>query len=269
MSVEYSFGFVMLSGGSELTVDGFLPRLLLGAGIAWIGWAAATSGLKSVRDCWGILTSESLPIDEAIATSGLVQIQGHVRPLQPDDTLTSPIFNRECVAYEYTISKVVQDSSDSSIDSDTAYRSFIITDGTGEILVDPDEDSLSLNMTTQRTTSSEELIERTDDDTLEFDPSAYTSDGGIIPKPIELREGTISLGEEITVVGEATPESEGELRDGNAVMTSGTDHLMIMNDDPGNTAMRNAARGAFLLVIGAMFGIFAIFILRAAILDIV
>jgi hypothetical protein len=269
MSVEHFLGVVMRSGGSGLTIDGFLPSLLLGTGIAWIGWVAATSGLKSVRDWWRILTSESLPIDEAVATSEPVQIQGHVRPLQPDDTLTSPILNRECVVYEYTISKVVQDSGGSTIDSDTAYRSFIIADGTGEILVNPDEDSLSLKTTTQRTTSKEELIKRTDDDIVEFDSTAYTSDGETIPKPIELREGTISVGEEITVVGEANQESEGALRDTNAVMASGADQLTIMNDDPRNTAMRNAARGVFLLMLGAMFGIFAIFILRAAILDIV
>ena len=268
MSAEHSLRVVMQSGGSVLTVDGFLPSLLLGIVTAWIGWVAATSGLKSVRDCWRILTTESLPIDDAIATSGPVQIQGHVRSLQPDNTLTSPIFNRECVAYEYTISKVVQDSGGSTIDSDTACRSFIIADGTGEILVDPDEDSLSLKTTTQRTTSKEELIERTDDGTVEFDPTAYTSDGEIIPKPIEFREGTISLGEEITIVGEANPESEGALRDANAVMASGADQLTVMNDEPGNTAIKDAARGAFLLILGAVIGIFAIVILRAAILDI-
>ena len=259
----------MQSGGSVLTVDGFLPSLLLGIVTAWIGWVAATSGLKSVRDCWRILITESLPIDDAIATSGPVQIQGHVRPLQPDDTLTSPILNRECVVYEYTISKVVQDSGGSTIDSDTAYQSFIVADGTGEILVNPDEDCLSLKTTTQRTTSKEELINRTDDDIVEFDPTAYTSDGETIPKPIELREGTISVGDEITVVGETNQKSEGALRDTDAVMASGADQLTVMNDDPTNTAMRNAARGVFLLMLGAIFGIFAILILRSAILDII
>lgn len=269
MSVEHPLGVVMRSGGSGLTLDGFLPALLLGTGMAWIGWVAATSGLKSVRDWWRILTSESLPIDEAVATSGPVQIQGHVRPLQPDDTLTSPILDRECVAYEYTISKVVQDSGGSTIDSDTAYQSFIIADGTGEILVNPDENSLSLKTTTQRTTSKEELRERTDDDTLEFDPTAYTSDGEIIPKPIELREGVISLGGEITIVGEVNPESEGVPRDANAVMASRADQLTVMNDDPGNTAIKNAVRGAFLLVLGAMFDMFAILLFSGAILEIV
>ena len=259
----------MLSGGPGLTIDGFLPSLLLGTVIAWIGWIAATSGLNSVRDWWRILTSESVPIDEAVATSEPVQIRGHVRPLQPDDTLTSPILNRECVVYEYTISKVVQDSGGSTIDSDTAYQSFIVADGTGEILVNPDEDCLSLKTTTQRTTSKEELINRTDDDIVEFDPTAYTSDGETIPKPIEFREGTISVGEEITVVGETNQKSEGALRDTDAVMASGADQLTVMNDDPTNTAMRNAARGVFLLMLGAIFGIFAILILRSAILDVI
>lgn len=268
MFIEYAHRLALLSGGSDLTGDGFLPNLLLGVVVAWIGWVAATSGFESVREWWTILRSESLSIDAALATGGLVQLQGRVRPLHPDATLTSPIRNRECVAYEYTISKVVQDSGESSLDADTAYRSFVLTDGTGEILVDPDEASLSLTTTTERTTKTEVIRERTADASVEFDPAAAIADDGTIPKPIEFREGTISPGEEVTVVGKATPVSEEVPGDANAVMTAETDQLTVMTDPPGNTAMRNAARGVFLLVLGALFVLFAIGILRAALLDI-
>ena len=37
MSVEHFLGVVMRSGGFRVTVDGFLPSLLLGTGMTWIG----------------------------------------------------------------------------------------------------------------------------------------------------------------------------------------------------------------------------------------
>jgi len=46
-------------------------------------------------------------------------------------------------------------------------------------------------------------------------------------------------------------------------------HLTVMNDDSGNTALRKAGRGGFLLLFGVIFGAFAVFILTPVVLDIV
>lgn len=108
--------------------------------IAWVGLTAMTSGAKSVRGWWRILITESMSIDEAIAANGSSQIRGRVRSTQPEGSFISPIRDKKCVAYEYTISKIVQDTGASSIDSGIKYKPFVISDGSAELLVDPDEE---------------------------------------------------------------------------------------------------------------------------------
>jgi hypothetical protein len=269
MFVGRSLAFILPSRGSVLSVDAFLSRSVLGIVIAWIGVTAMTSGGESVKEWWGTLTTDPVSMDEVITTDGLGQVQGSVRPTPSNSTLVSPLQNKECVAYEYTISKVVQDAGDSTIDADSKYGSFIISDGTAEILVKPDEDSLSLNMTTTRPTSRQEIMEQTSDERLDLESSAYTSDVGDLTAPIELSEGTISVGENITVVGNATPVPADAFTDADAVMTSEEAHLTIMNDDPGNTALKKAARGGFLLVLGVLFSVFGMLVLITAVSNIV
>jgi len=210
-----------------------------------------------------------MPIDEAIGTRELVQIQGRVRPAQPDDTFVSPILGEECVAYEYDIRKVVQDSGRRRIDSTTKCKSFIISDGVTDILVDPDKESLSLNTTTKTPSTKKAIEEKIADERLEVEPSVYTSVLGDITKPIEVSEGTIGVGEKITVVGKATPVPAEAVTDADAVMMSEEAHLTVMNDDSGSTALRKAGRGAFLLIFGLIFGFFTILILTPVVLEIV
>jgi hypothetical protein len=246
-------------------VDGFLARSLLGIAVAWIGVAATRSGIRSVKDWWGILRADSMAIDEAIATDGLAQIRGRVRPTGPNGTLVSPLRDEECVAYEYSISKIVQDAGDSSIDSDVAYDPFVVSDGTAEILVEPDEASLALDTTTRRPTSEREIAERTGDERLDVDPSG----GGELTAPIELSEGTIGVGESVTVVGRASPVPEDASTDADAVVTSEDGHLTVTDDDPGDTALRKAARGGFLSILGLLFGGFGALVLVTAVSDVV
>jgi hypothetical protein len=255
--------------GPVSAVDGFFARSLLGIAVAWIGVAATTSGIRSVRDWWGILRADSMAIDEAIATDGLAQIRGRVRPTGPNGTLVSPLRDEECVAYEYSISKIVQDAGDSSIDSDVAYDPFVVSDGTAEILVEPDEASLALDTTTRRPTSEREIAERTGDERLDLESSASTSGGGELTAPIELSEGTIRVGESVTVVGRASPVPEDASTDADAVVTSEDGHLTVTDDDPGDTALRKAARGGFLSILGLLFGGFGALVLVTAVSDVV
>lgn len=228
-----------------------------------------TSGVNSVREWWKVLSTDTTSIAEAIATTELCQIRGRVRPPQSDSALVSPLRNRECVAYAYSISKVVQDSGRSSIDSGTDHSSFIVSDGTADILVTPDEGSLSLSMTAERPTSKREITERTADERLDFEPSADTSDIGDLTVPIELSEGTISTGEKVTVLGKADPVPEKAATDADAVMTSERDYVAVMNDDPGTTALKKAARGGFLLIVGSLFNGFAVLVFTTAVSQIV
>jgi len=82
-------------------------------------------------------------------------------------------------------------------------------------------------------------------------------------------EGTIGVGEKITVVGKATPVPAEAVTDADAVIMSGEAHLTVMNDDSGNTALRKAGRGGFLLIFGLIFGFFTILIITPVVLEIV
>jgi hypothetical protein len=228
-----------------------------------------TSGVKSVKDWWEVLTTDSMSIAEAIATDEVSQIRGRVRPTQSNGALVSPLHNKQCVAYEYNISKIVQDTGRSFIDSNIEYDSFIVSDGTASIRVNPDEGSLSLNMITNRLTTKQEIINQTADERLDFEPSAYTSDVGELTAPIELSEGTISIGEKITVIGKVDPVLEEATAETDTVVTSEEDYLAVMNNDPKKTALKKAARGTFLLILGLLFNIFAMLVLTTVISDII
>ena len=260
---------IPLSGAAVLTIDGVFPRLLLGSVIAWIGVTAMTSGAKSVTDWWMIVSTDSVSIAEAITAGDMAQIRGRVRPPRSDDTLVSPLRNKACVAYAYTVSTVVQDAGDSSIDSGSKHRPFLISDGTAALRVVPDSDSLSLDMTTNRLTTNEEIIAQTNDERLALEPAVDRSGTGDSTNPIELREGTLAVGEPVTVVGTPKPVSDDTRTDADAVMTATDAHLTVMNDDPDNAALRNAARGGLLLVLGSVLTVFAILVVTPAISDLV
>ena len=124
-------------------------------------------------------------------------------------------------------------------------------------------------MTAERPTSKREITERTADERLDFEPSADTSDIGDLTVPIELSEGTISTGEKVTVLGKADPVPEKAATDADAVMTSERDYVAVMNDDPGTTALKKAARRGFLLIVGLLFSGFAVLVFTTAVSQIV
>jgi hypothetical protein len=191
-------------------------------------------------------------MDEAVVADELVQVQGHVRPSQPSNTIRSPIRDEECVAYEYKINHQVQGTGDPSIDSGIESTPFIISDKTAEILVAPTADSLSLQQERNTVTGGAEMLERVAEGKLDLEPSAYTGNSGVITDRIELMEGTISIGEKITVVGKTNTTPESASVDADAVMTPGVDDLTVMNDDPGTTTLKTGARGLFLLITGLL-----------------
>jgi len=112
-------------------------------------------------------------------------------------------------------------------------------------------------------------MERTADERPDFEPSAATSDIGDLTVPIELSEWTISTGEKITLLGKTGPVPEEAATDADAVMTFERDYLAVMNDDPGTTALKKAARGGFLLIVGLLLNGFAVLVFTTAVSQIV
>lgn len=266
--MDKSLRFVVL-GIFTIAVYGFLPGLVGGVIITVMGSAATISGMKDLRDWWRLLRTDAVPIDEAVTTSGVVQIRGEVRPPQPSDAVISPIHGDECIAYEYNITRQVQGTGDPSIDSGIECNPFIVADETAEIYVAPTEESLSLAKEITTVTGTEEMLERVDEERLDLGPSADAGKSGLTRDYIELIEGTISVGEEVTVVGNANPAPESGTVDTDAVMTPAADDLIVATDEPGTTALRTGARGFFLLILGFGAGIVGVSALLSNISDLV
>lgn len=104
MFIQQLVWTIPLAGGSR-PEWGFWPTLLSGILTAWAAKHAITIGVTEAKDCWRIVTADRVAIDEAIAVSELVQIKGCVHPARPDDAVTSPILNKECVAYQCNVKK--------------------------------------------------------------------------------------------------------------------------------------------------------------------
>jgi len=244
-----------------LGVYGALPGVAGGVIATVLGVVATIRGVESVIDWWRLSTVDAVPLREAVATDGLVRVHGTVHPPRSDETLVSPIRGEECVAYEYNIYHQIQGTGDPSIDAGIGYSPFIVSDGTAEIYVNPAEESLSLEYETE-TVIAEELLEQVDEARLDLEPSANT-DSGLFKSPIELVEGTLSVGEKVSVVGKASTAPERGARGTDPVMTSEDGYLIVANDEPESAALRTGARGLFLLVLGLGLDVFGIGVLAA------
>jgi hypothetical protein len=238
-----------------LAVDESLPGLAGGIIATVLGLTAASSGAKDLTKWWRVLTTDAIPIDESVATDGVVQIKGTVRPLRSSTPVLSPIRGKECVAYEYNISHQVQGTGDPSIDAGTECHPFIVSDGTAAVYVEPSAESLSLETEITTVTGGEEMLEQVDEERLDLEPSAHTGNAGWTKDYIELVEGIISVDETITVVGNTEPAPEKEAAD--AVMTS-DDSLTVATDEPRAAALRTGARGFFLLIVGFAIGLLGV-----------
>ena len=174
MFLEQSVWTIPLAGSSRPEL-GFWPTLFGGILAAWAAKNAIIIGVTEVKDCWRIVTTDRMAIDEAITASELVQIQGRVHPTHPDDTATSPILNKGCVAYEYIIKKygsniiqARQGNDSGPVDSESRCETFIISGRIGTIFVDPDKENLLLNTTTDTLSSKKEQV---DHKRLEVEPT--------------------------------------------------------------------------------------------------
>ena len=267
MFLNSFFALPIRFGISILAIGEFLSGLFGGLIGTYVGLTAASSGVKNITKCWRIRTTDSVSINAAVGTNGLVQIQGHVQPVPSSNALMSPIQDEQCVAYKYKLKYQIEGTGDGYIDSGAEYQQFIISDGTGEILVDPTEDSLSLTTDTNTVAGRKEMLERVDVETIGLDASARTEDSGIIKNPVELTEGTISVGEQITVIGKAVTAPGRGAAD--AVMSPEAKHLTVMNDEPETTALRTGALGTVSLIFGLIFGILGLAILTSVLSNVV
>lgn len=271
MVIRQSISITPLAGGSASEL-GFWPTLFGGIMAALAARTAIHIGIEEVKLLWKIVRTETLAVDQATATDELVQIQGCVQPTQPDDTFTSPILDNECVVYEYRVDryglrirKSLQNTGSEPVESGSAYTSFVLSDGNGDIVIDPNADSLVLQTTTETLSTK---AEQTADERVEFEPTAYRLALGESTQPVDLTERTINVGERVTIIGRTTTVADQTTTGGDAVITPEESGLTVMDDDPRNVAKTKARRGVFALICAPVFSFFAVFMLQDAIFTI-
>lgn len=139
-----------------------IVTVLIGLAIAGLSVYGLVIGGQSIAQWRTLGADDPVPIRDAIATNGTVEIEGDVQAYE--ETLESPHFGQECVAYEYKTeerrtrrsgSRSGARSSWRTIDSGEAARSFLITDSSGTAYVDPDGADFSFERERTRKTNAQ------------------------------------------------------------------------------------------------------------------
>lgn len=124
----------------DAAVAVLLPLLvaLAGAGVAYVGYRKLEPELRRLRD-------DPLPVREAATTDGLVELRGTVET--EGQYLEAPFTGTSCVAYEFEAEEYVSSGKHSHWDTLAEGNHaipFRLADGTGSILVEPEDSELTL-----------------------------------------------------------------------------------------------------------------------------
>lgn len=107
----------------------WLPCL---AGIAVLALVSWMSALRRRQAITGMPTSRI-----ASAAQGYVELHGVGRPLDINP-LYSPVSGRDCLWYHYHVERKTSDNKWEMVERDRSHTSFVLDDGSGTCLVDPE-----------------------------------------------------------------------------------------------------------------------------------
>lgn len=175
----------------------------LAGACALFGVILITIGRTSLRRHSALVETDTVPIAEA--TPGLVEIEGHVLPLE--DELEGPMSGERCVAYHHEIERLRRRRKRRSwrtVHKERATVPFCIDDGTGKLEVDPDTIDLELQKTIQL--DEDELDAETRDQyttTIADDGLLEEVEATISGQTNRLRatERTLTVGEPVVAIG--------------------------------------------------------------------
>lgn len=119
----------VLVGAVQASRTGWIIALLSVAGLATVGWWQALARKRLIGD---IPTSKI-----ASAAQGYVELQGTGRPF-PDNPVRSPVSGLPCLWFRYTREEKDADGKWRVVERQQSDVSFILDDGSGHCLIDPD-----------------------------------------------------------------------------------------------------------------------------------
>jgi len=234
----------MLSVPASPALQAFLVLLIAGGSLA-LGFALWHG--RAIRGVVGISPTDVISL--STGTTGPVSITGHAR--RADKHLTAPFTGSECHALEYEVEELRHTGNAPSwvkIDSRIRTVPFLLDDGTGSVLVDPERVRLSLNESeTIRVDGGErpperirafiESTEDVDSEERSLDLKVVELDVGNDRKYIERR---LDPGETVTVFGQAEAKPGISTHSGqvNAVLMAGSSPLVISETTPYRTVLR-------------------------------
>lgn len=207
---------------------------LLVAGLGLVGLWLLYRGLSNLRSGFVIWSND--PIDAAAVRheSGVVEVQGSVKAID-GQTLSSKYTNTDCVAYDYT-HKEKQHSHDPddhgsdtewrTVDSGSNSRPFYVTDGSGQVAVDPEGAKISL------------------------DSESVASGGGT-----RKSEGRLEPRDQVHVYGQKREDQEAAPGEESVYIGDGeeTGRFTVSDTTEGRTVLRYVVKGAGMVVVALIF----------------
>jgi len=105
------------------------------------------AGVRNVRLGLSIRTNPPVPAGDVGAATGVVDVEGVVRPA--GETLAAPVTGEPCVGYEYDrYSRSTGNDDWTRVETDEAVVPFYVEDDTGRVVVVPDESWLDFEQDT-------------------------------------------------------------------------------------------------------------------------
>lgn len=185
----------------ELTDILFLGVFIL-AGIVMLYFA-----ITSFKRIQLIRNSDEVSIHEAVNRDDIVQINGKAKKYK--EILNSPLEDKDCFAYDYTIEKRTRRRSSNgrsrkkwrTVESGNDDVDFILEDNSGTAYIHTDGAEKLLDTETQYSMSNSSSIPSTvkENNNLSFDLMGFS-----FRQKLRLREGTLQPDDDVFVIGKYT-----------------------------------------------------------------
>jgi len=232
-----------------------LPQLVLLGVLAAGGYFCYTGGSR-LTTVYHILSNDPLPVRDLHGHRGPVEIEG--RAVEGDaGTVEAPVTGSRCLAYTYEVEELRQSGKTESwetLDTGMAGVDFVVDDGTGRVVVDPDGATIHLESRSVTVPAGTELPARLAEyvaGTDAVEPQDRTVNLLVTELDVgnkqRFTERRLDVGEDVYVYGLArrgpTAEWGSNLVDATVGDGEGTPVFVISDTDERGTAWRIARGG--------------------------